>query len=111
LLTKARDPAHGRRVHLRLTPQGLAILGGSWTERVQAALSAEPASAQLDETLVDVLAALQRINGRRAFGVCSQCAYFRAEADGTRCGLTGEPLAVEQTRKICREWIAPAEPV
>ncbi|ODT36899.1 MAG: MarR family transcriptional regulator [Lautropia sp. SCN 70-15] len=107
LLTKARDPAHGRRVHLRLTPQGLAILGGSWTERVQAALCAEPASAQLDETLVDVLAALQRINGRRAFGVCSQCAHFRADAGGTHCGLTGEPLAAEQTGKICREWTAP----
>jgi hypothetical protein len=107
LLTKARDPAHGRRVHLRLTPQGLAILGGSWTERVQAALCAEPASARLDETLVDVLAALQRINGRRAFGVCRQCAHFRADAGGAHCGLTGEPLAAEQTGKICREWTAP----
>src|SRR5690606_25881921 len=59
LLTKAPDPAHGRRIHLLLTPQGQAILEGSWAERVQAALRAEPASARLDDAMTDVLAALQ----------------------------------------------------
>ncbi|MGL1831978.1 MarR family winged helix-turn-helix transcriptional regulator [Rhodocyclaceae bacterium SMB388] len=109
LLLKQPDPVHGRRVHLTLTDAGQAVVEDSWAERLETALSALPAeAARLDATLRKLLSALQRLNGQRAFGVCRQCAHFLSEKDGARCGLTSEPLAAEQTVRICREWSAPS---
>lgn len=107
LLLKEPDTRHGRRVHLRLTAAAESVLRESWAERVDTALRSAPETASLDDVLRGVLAALQRINGQRAFGVCRQCAHFLVEGEGARCGLTREPLAAEQTTRICREWAAP----
>ena len=108
LLTKEPDARHGKRVHLRLTPAGESMLNESWAERVEQALRARPVGATaLEGTLRNLLSAMQRINGQRAFGVCRQCAHFLAEDSGARCGLTDEPLTTEQTVRICREWTAP----
>lgn len=110
LLTKTPDSRHGKRVHFRLTPAGAAILEGSWVGRVEQVLSDLPVDAAiLEDTLRNLLLALQRINGQRAFGICRRCAHFLTGSEGARCGLTGEPLAIEQTVRICREWTAPAE--
>lgn len=106
LLARHPDPGHGRRIHLRLTPAGESVLAGSWTERMQEALRDARATAGLDAALTDVLAALQRINGRRPFGVCRQCAHFRTQAGESSCGLTGETLDADQGARICREWSA-----
>lgn len=108
LLTKTSDPRHGKRVHLGLTPAGEAILNGSWPERIEQALSELPVEpADLDDILRRLLSMLQHLNGQRAFGLCRQCAHFLSENDGARCGLTREPLATEQTVRICREWTTP----
>jgi DNA-binding MarR family transcriptional regulator len=107
LLARQPDPGHGRRIHLRLTPAGESVLAGSWTERMQEALRDARAPARLDASLTEVLVALQRINGRRPFGVCRQCAHFRTQPGGDSCGLTGEPLDADQSARICREWTAP----
>lgn len=108
LLTKNPDALHGKRVHLKLTPAGESILDGSWAERLDSALQALPLdSVRLDVSLRSVLLALQRINGQHAFGICRQCAHLNVEEGGGRCGLTGEPLAVEETARLCREWTAP----
>lgn len=109
LITKVPDARHGRRIHLQLTHEGEALLAGSWPERLDAALTASgAASAGLEDGLRALLAALQRLNRHQAFGVCRQCVHFRREDGGHRCGLTGEPLALAQTHKICREWTAPS---
>jgi DNA-binding MarR family transcriptional regulator len=109
LLIKEPDPRHGKRVHLRLTAAGESVLNGSWAERVEQALIGLPLDAvALEDSLRNLLLALQRVNGQRAFGICRQCAHFQTEDQGGRCGLTGEPLADEQTVRICREWTAPA---
>lgn len=108
LLTKEPDAAHGKRVHLRLTPAGATVLDDSWAERLEQALGGLPEEAQaLEATLRRLLSGLQGINGQRAFGICRHCSHFLLEPDGARCGLTGEPLAAEQTTRICREWTAP----
>ncbi len=108
LLTKEPDAGHGKRVHLRLTPAGAAVLDDSWAERLEQALGGLPAEADaLEATLRRLMSGLQRINGQRAFGICRQCSHFLRESSGARCGLTGEPLASEQTTRICREWTAP----
>lgn len=107
LLTKEADAHHGKRVHLRLTPSGESVLVESWGERVEQTLCKKPVEAAvLESTLRNLLSAMQRANGRRAFGLCRECAYFLTEESGARCGLTHEPLATEQTIRICREWTA-----
>jgi len=107
LLTKEPDAHHGKRVHLKLTPAGESVLSESWVERVEQILCERVGeAAALESTLRNLLAAMQRVNGQRAFGLCRQCAHFLAEESGARCGLTCEPLANEQTVRICREWTA-----
>lgn len=107
LLVKVRDASHGRRVHLKLTRTGKAVLKRSWAERVDEAVSLLPSgTVPLNDTLRALLAGLQRLNGQRAFGICHQCAHFLTENQSYRCGLTSEPLAKKQTVKICREWTA-----
>lgn len=108
LLVKEPDERHGKRIHLRLTRAGRAVLGDSWSQRIgQELTSLPPGTAALEDSLRSVLTTLQRLNGRRPFGVCNQCAHFLREPRSARCGLTGEPLATEQTLKICREWTTP----
>jgi DNA-binding MarR family transcriptional regulator len=107
LLTKEPDSRHGKRVHLKLTPAGEVALKESWADRVERAMQALPIEAEaVEATLRGLLVALQHINARRAFGICHRCAHFLPEERGARCGLTGEPLALEQTVRICREWTA-----
>lgn len=107
LLTKEPDARHGKRVHLKLTPAGESVLRESWVERVEQILCERASeAAALESTLRNLLSAMQRVNGQRAFGLCRQCAHFMAEENGARCGLTHEPLATEQTVRICREWTA-----
>ncbi|HSH28486.1 MAG TPA: MarR family winged helix-turn-helix transcriptional regulator [Thiohalobacter sp.] len=107
LLLKRPDPRHGRRIHLELTPAGRAVLDDSWTRRLDAALQAaagEDGGRELETGLRRVLTELQRLNGQRAFGICRQCVHFQGAPANATCGLTGEPLAEEQTGRLCREW-------
>jgi MarR family transcriptional repressor of emrRAB len=107
LLTKEPDAQHGKRVHLKLTSAGESVLSESWVEHVEQALCERPVDADaLESTLRNLLSAMQRVNGQRAFGICRQCDHFLTEESGARCGLTHEPLATEQTIRICREWTA-----
>ncbi|MDT8439965.1 MAG: MarR family transcriptional regulator [Wenzhouxiangellaceae bacterium] len=108
LIRRRPDPRHGRRVHLELTAAGRSILEHGWSGRLQAALAAqESAQHGLGDALRELLRGLQQANRQRPFGICHQCAHFLVEADGHRCGLTGEALHDEQTQKICREWTQP----
>lgn len=112
LLVKEPDARHGKRIHLRLTRAGRRVLHETWAQRIDQVLQAMPLdAATLETTLRGLLLGLQRLNQRRPFGVCRQCAHFLTEAQGARCGLTGEPLARELTSKICREWAAPSHQV
>jgi DNA-binding MarR family transcriptional regulator len=108
LVVKQADARHGKRIHLKLTPAGMAVLQDSWAERVQSALDMQDGGIMLADALHRLLVTLQRLNGQHAFGICRQCAHFRTDSGITHCGLTGEPLAAEQAEKICREWTAPA---
>lgn len=108
LVARKPDERHGKRIHLALTAAGRSVLARSWARRLDDALAATGHDAQAaQQGLHALLAALQRQNEHRAFGVCRECAHFLVEGDGYRCGLTGEALAAAQTTKICREWAAP----
>jgi len=109
LLIKERDAQHGKRVHLRLTAAGESALSESWAERAEQAVSQNPdEGTAMEGSLLNLLSALQQVNGQRAFGICQQCAHFLREDQGARCGLTKEPLATDQIGRICREWTLPA---
>jgi MarR family transcriptional repressor of emrRAB len=68
----------------------------------------EQSRSMLDQSLFDLLRALQVAHELRSFGVCRTCRFFAPEGDKFRCGLTKEPLEFEQTTKICREHAASA---
>lgn len=106
LLERYADARDGRVVRLRLSARGEALLAqdgleGAW-ERAAAGL-AEPDLAAARRVLQSVLLSLQRAAGGRSFGVCRTCVQFTREAEDYRCGLTGEPLSEEDSRRICRE--------
>lgn len=108
LITRTPDDRHGKRIHLTLSAAGEAVLNASWSQRVDQALATAGGDSQaFGNDLRGVLSALQRLNGKQAFGQCRQCAHFLGDDGDYRCGLTGEALAVEQTIKICREWTSP----
>ena len=112
LVVKRPDPKHGRRVHLELTVGGRAVLDNSWAQRLDAALQAaeaEGGEGELEAGLRRVLTELQRLNQQQAFGICRQCVHFQGSPANATCGLTGEPLAEEQTGRLCREWSSAAE--
>jgi hypothetical protein len=59
---------------------------------------------EAEAALESLLRALQRARGGRTFGICHTCRHFRRlRGGGNRCGLTGEPLSVSDSRRICRE--------
>lgn len=110
LVVKVPDAKDRRRVHLELTAAAEKILQESWTHRADEALESLPVKpGALESSLRALLIGLQRLNGQRAFGICHQCDHFLAEREGARCGLTREPLATEQTDRLCREWTAPRD--
>jgi MarR family transcriptional regulator, negative regulator of the multidrug operon emrRAB len=108
-VTKTADERHGKRVHLRLTRAGEAVLADTWVSRIDTLLAAQPGLAQpLETVLRALLGGLQQLNGQQAFGVCRDCAHFKKIRQGRQCGLTGEALDVPQTLRLCREWSAAA---
>lgn len=108
LLVREPDPRHGKRIHLRLTAAGIAILDSSWSKRVETAIaSLPPEGSTLEPVLLALLTRLQALNDQRPFGTCQRCAHFLRTPDATHCALTGQVLAADQTTRICREWTQP----
>lgn len=109
-LVSRRDDTRDRRVvHLRPTAKGRRLLERAFPpELLRAAVSLLPDSgARLEGELESLLVSLQRAHGARSFGVCATCRFLRREQDRFTCGLTSEPLRVEETERICREHEAP----
>ena len=113
LVVRASDPQDGRLVRLNLSTEGRRLLDSvSLNEGWREALAGIPpedihTSAQV---LGRALTNLQRSRGGRSFGVCRSCRHFQMQSDERfRCGLTGEPLSLDDSRKICREHEPPDE--
>ncbi len=105
-LKRGVDKADRRISHLLTTAKGQSVLKSAvppptWRQ-VLARLPTDETKA-LHEGLVRLLRQLQAAQGQRSFGVCHTCRFFLREATQFRCGVTKEPLAVEQTSRICRE--------
>jgi DNA-binding MarR family transcriptional regulator len=107
LISKLSDAKDGRVIRLRLLKKGSNLLKCVDEESaIQAAVEAVGADEQL--ALANSLAALlrraQRLNKSRSFGVCNTCRFFTQLADGGfQCGITNEPLTVDDSMQICVE--------
>jgi DNA-binding MarR family transcriptional regulator len=107
-LARERNARDRRSVSLTLTPRGRHLLDDDPLVGL-IARSRDDRVGRLAAELEALLAALQRANGHRSFGVCATCDHFRRDvapglAGGPhRCGLTGEALSVIDATLICGE--------
>lgn len=105
LIEKQPDPADRRQVRLGVTKAGALVLDGCIPPPLLRNAVGQADNGALEPALEILLAALQRANDNVTFGMCRSCTYFREGARGgeNKCGLTGEPLSEEDSRRICRE--------
>ena len=109
--TSGRDR---RAVLLRLTGAGEAALENDPLHCV--ASVAGVLGDEMDEAsrfLDRVVDCLQAKSGGLSYGVCTDCTHFCRNSfaeDVHRCGLTGDPLSVEDSTKICVNYGETAAP-
>ena len=111
LIVRRPDPRDGRAAKVELTDAGRAQLEQDPLNGLDAAVAELMPAAQREllDHLTRLLATLQKLNDRRAFGICQTCRFFRRNdavgEDGGphRCGLTLEPLADSDIDLICAE--------
>lgn len=106
LVRRQPDAKDRRKVHLQPTAKGRRLLQRLPPEPLVQGLAATGDANALAAMLDRLLAAMLRARGGRTFGVCRTCRHFRALDRGFQCGLTGEPLLLEATGRICREHAA-----
>jgi DNA-binding MarR family transcriptional regulator len=111
LVDRQPNPKDKRGVCLSVTDKGRDVLKRDPLNRVSSAVYALEDSARegIELGLSNLFAEMQRGRRHHAFGVCGTCRYFRrdgahGESGGPhRCGLTLEPLCVEDSHLICVE--------
>ncbi|MCF7983007.1 MAG: MarR family winged helix-turn-helix transcriptional regulator [Thiohalocapsa sp.] len=106
MLTKTRDQADRRVVHLAITDRGhevLAVVLPRAFLREAVEVLGNSAQDRLRDGLDALLRSVQQANGLRTFGPCQTCRYHRRNAGGLQCELTGEQLNDDDRTRICRE--------
>jgi len=107
LITKTPDANDGRVAHCALTSAGRrALARAAAHDPVAGELEklGERERGQLVKLLRPLLRAAQQARGGLTFGVCRTCAHFRKRGPRRyQCGLTGEPLTLADSGRICRE--------
>lgn len=103
---RGRHRADGRSVTLDVTPAGVALLEFDPIRQLEDAAAMLPgaAGAAIVEGLDSVMAELQSRCGTRVFGACERCGHLKDSAGGeaaNRCGLSGEPLSLNDKGQIC----------
>ncbi len=108
LIQKAKDEKDKRLIHLKLTAMGKRLVSENSPPRQLAnVLDNQPKSVQavMTSLLTQLLSEYQASSGNQGFGLCRNCRYNRSTENGFRCALTSEPLALEETQLICREYL------
>lgn len=110
LIQRRPDTGDRRIVHFSLTRAGLAELRlmdlpPGW----EAAIADLPARERdaATQALEHLLRALQHGNQQRTFGACHTCRHLQRAGRQYRCGLNGEALSADDTRRICHEHAYP----
>ena len=110
-LRRLRGEQDKRSVILELTPSGETLLERDPLRVVDEVVARLPDSER--NTISDGLSRLLHdVQGSNGFGICQACSLFAAagavdERDGPhRCGLTGDPVAASEARRICVNYQA-----
>lgn len=114
MIGRATNGRDRRAVLLELTGEGNAALENDPLHCVASVAGA--LGDELDEAsrfLDRVVDCLQAKSGGLDYGVCTDCTHFCRNSfapDVHRCGLTGDPLSVADSTKICVNYSEPAAP-
>ena len=105
-IEKTPDTQDKRVIHLKLSPEGEAILEKACPATLYQ--KANEIFSQHDflnheDSFMNALLALQKANQSQTFGLCKTCQYFTLLAEGFTCGLTKQPLSEVDSEKICQE--------
>ena len=103
------DSADRRVVRLELTAAGRERLDGAADDAWSAACRDLDAGEQetAAAALARLLAGWPQARHGKTFGVCHSCRHFRPGPPEHQCGLTGEALSDDDSRRICREHTPP----
>jgi len=107
LIRRVRCDADRRKVRLGLTEAGQELLRHDPLHRIESACRDLPMAER--ETMIPALTALVEGLCKReeggGFGMCGNCCHLMSldggGCDGSRCGLTEEPLAPDELTQIC----------
>lgn len=116
LIEKTLDEKDKRVTHLKITPQGQAVVdstipGEIWQKLAQKELLPEAHQKTILQQLKHLLFALQQANDFKTFGSCKTCRYnTKMSTEQYHCQLTNEPLAQIEIEQLCIEHEAPDPP-
>lgn len=103
---KLTDTQDKRIIHLKLSPEGEAILAkaspGSLFDNANEIFGKNDFLSH-EDSFMNALLALQKANQSQTFGLCHTCNYFTKSNAGFICGLTKQPLSESDSEKICQE--------
>ncbi len=105
-LRKQQDKQDKRVVHLAPTVKGRKLIQQSFPAKgLEAALklTSSVKVRELEEVLRSTLRGMQYHNKRKTFAACQTCRFNEPQVKGAVCGLTQEPLSVQEIQLICRE--------
>ena len=105
LLRKQQDTQDKRIVHLAPTTKGKKLIHAIPVKGLEPSLAMM--GSEKVQNLVDILRTtlrgIQRHNNHKTFAACHTCRFNEHHREGYVCGLTHEPLHVQEIRLICRE--------
>lgn len=113
-IRKEADAQDRRQQHLLLSLQGDMLVDELMHHLRLPDISRQLGAERIlgiNASLRDVLSTCQRINQRRAFGICRGCRHHQRTPQGGFCGLTQSPLSDVQAMKLCREFSEPDRPL
>ena len=106
LLRKQQDKQDKRIIHLTPTAKGRTLIEQAIPAKgLEQALTMTSAAKihTLGNELRAILRNWQHKNQRKTFASCHTCRFNEHHKDGYLCGLTQEPLSLQDIQLICRE--------
>lgn len=111
LIRRVAGTKDRRVVRLELTEAGRVVLARDPLWHLEAAAAEMPDEiTTATRVLARYVKKLQGECGLKPFGVCNECGHFSGDFHGQegvpRCGLTGEPIAVQEVEQICVSFLS-----
>lgn len=104
---RCRDCHDRRGVSLEITAEGRELLAKDPLRGIEQAVAGLPfeCAGHLADGLEQVLAQIRSRCRQGEFGVCERCNHLvDGSGEGTRCGLTDEPLSQDENKQLCANF-------